>query len=81
MVTFLERPSLVPSDLIDAELDKNFGQKTVGLKGSEMDIRRFSKKDLDAINERPRAWKAGASQVNRASSELLLRPPNSSSYQ
>jgi hypothetical protein len=44
--------------LIDAELDKNLGQKTVGLKGSEMDIRRCTKKDLDAIDERPRAWKA-----------------------
>ena len=44
--------------LIDAELDQNFGQKTVGLKGSEMDIRRCTKEDLDAINERPRAWKA-----------------------
>jgi hypothetical protein len=43
--------------LIDAELDKNFGQKTVGLKGSEMDIRRCTKEDLDAINERSRAWK------------------------
>ena len=32
--------------------------KTVGLKGSEMDIRRCTKKDVDAINERPRAWKA-----------------------
>jgi hypothetical protein len=42
--------------LIDAELEKNFGQKTVGLKGSE--IRRCTKEDLDAINERPRAWKA-----------------------
>jgi hypothetical protein len=81
MVTFLEGPSLVPSDLIDAELDKNFGQKTVGLKGSEIDIRRCTKEDLDAINERPRAWKARASQANRASSELLLRPPNSSSCQ
>jgi hypothetical protein len=44
--------------LIDAELDKNFGQKTVGLKGSEIDIRRCTKEDLDAINERARAWKA-----------------------
>jgi hypothetical protein len=44
--------------LIDAELDKNFGQKTVGLKGSEMDIRRCTKEDLDAIDERLRAWKA-----------------------
>ena len=44
--------------LIDAELDQNFGQKTVGLKGSEMDIRRCTKEDLDAINERSRAWKA-----------------------
>ena len=61
--------------LIDTELDKNFGQKTVGLKGSEMDIRRCTKKDLDAINERPRAWKARASRANRASSELLLRAP------
>ena len=43
--------------LIDAELDKNFGQKTVGLKGSEKDIRRCTKEDLDVINERPRAWK------------------------
>jgi hypothetical protein len=60
--------------LIDAELDKNFGQKTVGLKGSEIDIRRCTKEDLDAIDERPRARKAGASQANRASSELLLRP-------
>src|ERR1700741_5357392 len=55
MVTFLEGPSPVPSDLIDAELDKNFGQKTVGLKGSEIDIRRCTKEDLDAIDERPRA--------------------------
>jgi len=44
--------------LIDAELDKNFGQKTVGLNGSETDIRRCTKEDLDAINERSRAWKA-----------------------
>ena len=44
--------------LIDAELDKNFGQKTVGLKGSEMDIRGCTKEDLDAINERLRVWKA-----------------------
>ena len=44
--------------LIDAELAKNSGQKTVGLKGSEMDIRRCTKEDLDAINERSRAWKA-----------------------
>ena len=44
--------------LIDAELDKNFGQKTVGLKESGMDIRRCTKEDLDAINERSRAWKA-----------------------
>jgi len=44
--------------LIDAELDKNFGQKTVGLKGSEIDIRCSIKEDLDAIKERPRAWKA-----------------------
>jgi hypothetical protein len=43
--------------LIDAELDKNFGQKTVELKGSEIDIRRYTKEDLDAINERSRAWK------------------------
>ena len=43
--------------LIDAELDKNFGQKTIGLKGSEKDIRRCTKEDLDAINERSRAWK------------------------
>jgi hypothetical protein len=42
--------------LIDAELDKNYRQKTVGLKGSE--IRRCTKEDLDTINERPRAWKA-----------------------
>ena len=67
--------------LIDAELDKNFGQKTVGLKGSEIDIRRCTKENLDAINERARAWKGGASQANKASSELLLRPPNSSSCQ
>ena len=44
--------------LVDAELDKSFGQKTVRLKGSEMDIRRCTKEDLDAINECPRAWKA-----------------------
>jgi hypothetical protein len=44
--------------LIDAELDKNFGQKIVGLKGSEMDVRRCTKEDLDATNERPRAWNA-----------------------
>jgi hypothetical protein len=44
--------------LVDAELDKNFGQNTVGLKGSEIDIRRCTKEDLDAINERARAWKA-----------------------
>jgi hypothetical protein len=44
--------------LIDAELDKNFRRKSVGLKGSEMDIRRCTKEDLDAINERPCAWKA-----------------------
>ena len=44
--------------LIDAELGKNFGQKTVGLKGSEIDIRRCTKEDLDAIDERARAWKA-----------------------
>ena len=44
--------------LIDAELEKNFGQKTVGLKGSEMDLRRCTKEDLDAINEGSRAWKA-----------------------
>jgi hypothetical protein len=44
--------------LIDAELDKNLGQKTVGLKGYEMDIQRCTKEDLDAINERSRAWKA-----------------------
>ena len=43
--------------LIDAELDKNFGQKTVGLKGYEKDIRSCTKEDLDVINERPRAWK------------------------
>jgi hypothetical protein len=43
---------------IDAELDKNFGQRTVGLKGSEKDIRRCTKEDLDVISERPRAWKA-----------------------
>ena len=67
--------------LIDAELDKNFGQKTVGLKGSEKDIRRCTKEDLDAINERSRAWKAQASQAKRESSELLPRPPNSSSCQ
>jgi hypothetical protein len=56
--------------LIDAELDKNFGQKTVGLKGSEIDIRRCTKEDFGAVNERPRAWKAGASQANRASSSF-----------
>ena len=44
--------------LIDAELDKNFGQMTVGLKGSEIDIRRCTREDLDASNERARAWKA-----------------------
>src|SRR5215467_9062584 len=44
--------------LIDAELDKNLRQKTVGSKGSEMDIRRCTKEDLDAINERSRVWKA-----------------------
>jgi len=43
--------------LIDAELDRNFGQKTVGLKGYEKDIRSCTKEDLDVINERPRAWK------------------------
>jgi hypothetical protein len=57
--------------LIDAELDKNFGQKTVGSKGSEIDIRRCTKEDLDANSERPRAWKAGASpskqRIKRAS--------------
>jgi hypothetical protein len=41
--------------LIEAELDKNFEQKTVGLKGSEMDIPRCTNEDLDAINERSRA--------------------------
>ena len=60
--------------LIDAELDKNFGQKTVGLKGSEMDIRRCTKEDLDAINERSRAWKARASQANRASTSFSQGP-------
>jgi hypothetical protein len=44
--------------LLDAELDKNVGQKTVGLKGSEMDIRRCAKENLDAIDECRRAWKA-----------------------
>jgi hypothetical protein len=44
--------------LIDAELDKNFTQKTVGLKGSEIDIRRCTEEEVDAINERPRAWEA-----------------------
>jgi hypothetical protein len=44
--------------LIDAEFDKNFGQKTVGLKGTEIDIRRCTKEGLNAIDERPRAWKA-----------------------
>ena len=44
--------------LIDAELDRNFGQKTVGLKGYEKDIRSCTKEDLDVINERPRAGKA-----------------------
>jgi hypothetical protein len=43
--------------LIDAELDKNFGQKTVGLKESEIDIRCCTKENLDAIDERQRAWK------------------------
>jgi hypothetical protein len=56
--------------LTDAELDKNFGQKTVGLKGSEIDIWRCTKEDLDASNERPRGWKAGASQANGASTSL-----------
>jgi len=49
---------LMAKRLVDAELDKNFGQNTVGLKGSEIDIRRCTKEDLDAINERARAWKA-----------------------
>jgi hypothetical protein len=44
--------------LIDAEFDKNFRQKTVGLKGSEVDIRHCTKEDLDAFNEHARAWKA-----------------------
>jgi hypothetical protein len=44
--------------LIDAELDKNFGLETVGLKRSEIDIRRCTKEDLDATNQRPRTWKA-----------------------
>ena len=63
--------------LIDAELDKNFGQKTVGLKGSEMDIRRCTKEDLSAINERPRAWKdqqAGHQPAFPKASEQLELP-------
>jgi len=44
--------------LVDAELDKNFAQKAIGLKGSEIGIRRCTKEDLDAANERSRAWKA-----------------------
>jgi hypothetical protein len=44
--------------LIDAEFDKNFRQKTVGLKGSEVDVRQCTKEDLDAINENARPWKA-----------------------
>ena len=35
--------------LIDAELDKNFGQKTVGLKGSEIDIGVTPKKTLTRL--------------------------------
>jgi hypothetical protein len=58
MVTFLEGAIARAKRLIDAELDKNFGQKTVGLKGSEIDIRRYTKEDLDAISERSRAWRA-----------------------
>ena len=66
--------------LIDAELDKNFGKKTVGLKDLKWTFGVAPKRTLTRlINERPRAWKAGASQANRASSELLLRSPNSSS--
>jgi len=66
--------------LIDAELGKNFGQKTVGLKGSEIDIRRCTKEDLDAIDERPRAWKAqqakqtGHQPVSHKASEQLELP-------
>jgi hypothetical protein len=55
---FLEGQSLVPSDLLMRSSTKSFGQKTVGLKGSEIDIRRCTKEDLDAIDERLRAWKA-----------------------
>jgi hypothetical protein len=60
--------------LIDAELDKNFGQKTVGLKGSEMDIRRCTKEDLDAINERSRAWKAEQAKQTRHQPASLKAP-------
>ena len=60
--------------LIDAELDKNFGQKTVGLKGSERDIRRCTKEDLDAINERSRAWKAEQAKQTGHQSASLKAP-------
>ena len=60
--------------LIDAELGKNFGQKTVGLKGSEIDIRRCTKEDLDAINERPRAWKAQQAKQTGCQSDSPKAP-------
>jgi hypothetical protein len=59
--------------LIDAELDKNFGQKTVGLKGSEMEIRRCTKEDLEAINERPRVGML-SKPIKQGVKRLLLTP-------
>src|ERR1700739_4477614 len=59
--------------LIDAELDKNFGQKTVGLKGSEMEIRRGHKGDLSAINERPRVGML-SKPIKQGVKRLLLTP-------
>src|SRR6516225_7288866 len=60
--------------LIDAELEKNFGQKTIGLKGSEMDIRRCTKEDLDAISECP--WLEKLSKpIKQGVKPLLLAPP------
>jgi hypothetical protein len=43
--------------LIDAEFDKNFVQKTDGLKRSEMDIWRCTKEDFDTLTSAHAAGK------------------------
>ena len=69
------RLDLADDDCGGAELDKNFGQKTAELKGSEMDIRGCAKENLDAIDKPPTRLESWSRPSKQGFNQLLLRPP------